>query len=267
MTTHRRFHAAYLVEAGESPDVRALKAQSYELLVVDPRGSYLDIGCGPGIDTVALAGRLSGIGSVIGIDADPEQVRAAEQRAASKGLGERVRHMAGTADHLPFGDASFSGCRCERLLQHLTPQLALQAFAEARRVAKKGGRLVFIDTDWPSFSIHTAHPALERRLTSWHLATIANPYAARGLADLFISHGMTEVRASSTVVHLGAQSVRRLLADAAVMLAAQGGSTPPLFDAWCAELQRLEQGGRLYATVNMVCCSGNTPGGSGERAA
>jgi ubiquinone/menaquinone biosynthesis C-methylase UbiE len=262
---NRTFPSIYLTQAAESPDVRELKAQSYELLVTDPDGSYLDIGCGPGIDTVALALRLTAKGRVTGIDADPEQVRAAEQRAARAAVLDRVQHMAGVADNLPFADSSFSGCRCERLLQHLTPPRALQAFAEALRVTASGARLVFIDTDWPSFSIHTAQPVVERQLTSQHLYTIANPFAARGLVDLFVSHGVTEVHAMSTAVRLRAPAVRRLLHDAAI-LAERNGQLPMAdLEAWFAHLQRMDHSGKLYATVNMVCCYGNKPGGRSGR--
>lgn len=257
---HRKFSSTYLAHAAESPDIRALKERSYELMVRDPGASYLDIGCGPGIDTVALAQRLSAKGRVTGIDADPGQVRIAARRAADAGVGERASHIAGVAHQLPFADRTFAGCRCERLLQHLAPLHALQAFAEALRVVDSGARLVFIDTDWPSFSIHTSRPAIERRLASQHLYTIANPFAARGLVDLFVSHGLKRVAATTTVVRLDAAAVQRLLADAAVLSQRQGLLNPADTAPWFEELGRLDQSGRLYASVNMVCCVGEKPG-------
>jgi len=41
----------------------------------------LDLGCGPGTDTLALAERVGSDGMVVGIDRDPAMLKEAERRA------------------------------------------------------------------------------------------------------------------------------------------------------------------------------------------
>ncbi|MBJ7311453.1 methyltransferase domain-containing protein [Rugamonas sp. CCM 8940] len=257
---NRIFSSRYLDEAADNPDIQHIKQRSYDALIGDAGGTYADIGCGPGLDTVPIALRLNDKGRVFGLDADAAQLRAADARAAGADIAAQLRHLHGDACALPFDDQSLDGCRCERLLQHLAPVMALRAFAEAMRATKPGGRLVYIDTDWPSFSVHCADAGLERLLTACHLQTIANPYAARGLADLFAGHGLADIRLVGATVRLAGGAVRLLLKDAASLAQRHGWLAPLDAAYWFAALAHSEQQGRFYAAVNMLCCVGTKPG-------
>jgi arsenite methyltransferase len=75
-----------------------------EQMKLRPDESVLDVGCGSGW-LVRLIARLVPEGSVAGIDVSDEMIRQAREAAAGQ---ERVRFEVGTADHIPFPDASFS---------------------------------------------------------------------------------------------------------------------------------------------------------------
>lgn len=96
------------------------------------RGSFLDIGCGTGSYTCALA-ELGGRWH--GLDISREMLEQA--RAKSR----RVTWDEGTADKLPYADGSFNGVICTLAIHHFS-DLRL-SFAEVYRVLGTGPFIVF----------------------------------------------------------------------------------------------------------------------------
>ena len=67
------------------------------------RGRLIDIACGPGVVTAALAPNAN---SVVAFDATDEMLAKAKARCAKAGLSN-VEFKSGDAEHLPFADAQF----------------------------------------------------------------------------------------------------------------------------------------------------------------
>lgn len=108
----------------------------------------LDIACGTGVLTRAIARRLDASGSVTGLDLNPGMLAVAEERAP------HVTWHQGDAASLPFDDRSFDVVVSQfGLMLFASPDTALQ---EMRRVLRPGGRLlvaVFDDIDrLPAFA-------------------------------------------------------------------------------------------------------------------
>jgi SAM-dependent methyltransferase len=104
----------------------------------------LDLGCGTGLPSLALAARVQPNGAVTAIDVSPEMLAAARKNAADVGLGNLVfREM--SADSLDFDDASFDVVTSAFMLM-FRPEPA-RTIAGARRVLKKGGRLAVVVWD------------------------------------------------------------------------------------------------------------------------
>ncbi len=100
-------------------------------------GVILDVACGPGVVTAAVAQEA---GTVIGLDATEEMLARARDRARDL---PHVSFQAGDAEALPFEDAHFDGVVTRLSLHHFeTPANAL---AEMFRVLKPGGRAVIVD--------------------------------------------------------------------------------------------------------------------------
>jgi SAM-dependent methyltransferase len=160
------------------------KQRSYKLMAVKPGQRLLDVGCGPGIDTIALAKLVGENGQVVGVDHDEAMIKEADRKANESGVASRVIHKHAGAYALPFGENEFDSCRSERLFEHLLhPE---QALDEMIRVTKNGGWVVVLDTDWGSFSIDTPEVDIERRLARFradHL--LNNGYSGRQLYRLF----------------------------------------------------------------------------------
>lgn len=138
------------------------KQKSYALMQINERHQVLDVGCGPGFDTINLAQLVGVAGKVIGIDYDQEMVINANKYAESAGVSDRVFHRQSDATQLPFESNTFNSCRSERLFEHLvTPE---QTLNEMVRVTKPGGWIVVLDTDWGTLSVDTSEPDIARRL-------------------------------------------------------------------------------------------------------
>lgn len=120
--------------------IRHDKRRSYEHMNLSTGGSVIEVGCGPGTDTVSLAELVGPNGRVVGVDIDPGMIREANERARVGGVQDTVNHIEADATSLPFDDDDFDAARSERLLQHLEdPATALR---EMVRVTREGGRIV-----------------------------------------------------------------------------------------------------------------------------
>ncbi len=99
----------------------------------------LDVGCGPGILTVALAPLVD---EVVALDLTPEMIAQAKKRSDWLGL-KNVRFEVGQAEELPFTDGYFDVVVTRLMLHHLlSPTSAIEEMA---RVTRKGGLLVVAD--------------------------------------------------------------------------------------------------------------------------
>lgn len=92
-----------------------LKRLTYEDLRLQLGHRVLDVGCGPGTDTIPLAPLVGSSGRVIGVDHDTEMIAEADRRALEAGVSAWVAHEQADATALPHPAASFDACRSERL--------------------------------------------------------------------------------------------------------------------------------------------------------
>jgi SAM-dependent methyltransferase len=106
------------------------------------RARILDLGCGDGRHSIALANRFAAI--VHSVDPDPVSLAQARRRVADEsrdtGLHDLVRLAAGKAENIPLADSSVDLVWCRDVLC-LVENLD-QAYAECRRVVRDGGRVI-----------------------------------------------------------------------------------------------------------------------------
>ena len=118
---------------------RDLVQRFADAVPVHAGSAILDVACGPGIITAALAPNAR---EVVAFDLTPEMLSKARERCGDAGLTNVTFHE-GSATDLPFADASFDVVVTRLSIHHfLAPARPL---AEMARVLKRGGTLVLAD--------------------------------------------------------------------------------------------------------------------------
>jgi ubiquinone/menaquinone biosynthesis C-methylase UbiE len=106
------------------------------------QGLALDVGTGPGIFPLGIAGSLPEL-KFLGIDLSPAMIQLAQANAREQGLEHRVHFQIGSAYALPLPDKSVDLVLCVHTIHHLEDPLAFMN--EAARVLKEGGKYVIVD--------------------------------------------------------------------------------------------------------------------------
>ena len=122
---------------------RAFRDRVLELARVKSTESVLDVGCGTGTLAIAAKLRLGPDSTVYVVDASPEMLLRAEQKARKAGSDVHFRN--GLAEALPFSDGQFDVVLSTVMLHHLPGKARLQCANEMRRVLKPTGRVLAVD--------------------------------------------------------------------------------------------------------------------------
>src|SRR5262249_32338273 len=113
-------------------------ANPFSMGALQPGEDVLDGGSGAGMDTLIAAQMVGPTGSVTGIDMTPEMAAKARGSVAEMGLGN-VRIVEGSAERLPFADASFDVVISNGVIDLVPDKDAV--FSEITRVLRPGGRI------------------------------------------------------------------------------------------------------------------------------
>ena len=254
---------AYLRKAAEL--LEEDKRRSYELMQIKPGDRVLDVGCGPGMDTLPLAQHVSPSGQVYGVDADPGMIQEARRRTIEAGLEQIVWHHHAEAYHLPFLDNHFDSCRSERMFQHLTsPESAM---AEMVRVTKPDGWVVVVDADHATWSTDTPETDIERRLARFFAdSQQRNGYVGRQLYGFFQNCGLNnigiEMCSSFHTDYVMCREIFCLDKFEKEALEADVVSEQEI-GRWRDSLEAADREGRFFSSASLVIVSGQKPSYAG----
>jgi len=104
-------------------------------------GQVLDVGCGAGATTLAMARRLGPAGRCVGVDISGPLVAVARARAAAEGMGNAVFVEADAQTH-GFEAGGFDAVMSRFGVMFFDDPVA--AFANLRGAARRDGRLAFV---------------------------------------------------------------------------------------------------------------------------
>ena len=239
-------------------NIKSLKERSYELMHIQNGHTVLDVGCGPGIDTIPLAQFVGSAGQVIGIDIDNNMVDLANKMAVEKKVANWVVHKHFDAEYIPYSSDYFDSCRCERLLQHLLhPE---RTISEMVRVTKPDGWIVVCDTDHSTLTIDSPDVDIEWKLRRFHTEMFKNGYIGRQLYRLFKQQNLADIKIEIFPLFSTDYTLTRYMAllDKSENEAVIAGIiTDEELERWHNNLERANNDNVFFSCVMMVLIAGH----------
>lgn len=209
--------ADVLETRGADPQQQAMRRSFLADIAFPPRARVLEVGCGTGVLTRALA-RWPGVDAVVGVDTAPSLLDKARGLAAD--LPNVAFHEA-DARSLPFDDRGFDVVVFDSTLSHVPrPEAAL---AQAFDVLRPSGWLGVFDGDYATTTVALGdHDPLQACVDAMMGNSVHDRWLVRRLSALvrgcgfelvsFRSHGFAETTGGYmvTVVDRGADILRGL---------------------------------------------------------
>lgn len=187
--------------------------------------SVLDMGCGTGVATRAIARYPGFNGKVTGIDLSPYLVEAAASLAIDEGLGSCTEFQTSDSEQLDFPDGAFDAVVLHTLISHVTDPLAV--IREAARIVKPGGFIGIFDGDYATITFGHRDPdqgkAYDDKIIQ---AIITNPRIMREMPRLLpqaelelvvaFPHALADI-GKADFFEPAIESFRKLLPNSGVM--------------------------------------------------
>jgi SAM-dependent methyltransferase len=126
------------------PGYNASTRRAYSMIQhVPPEPRILDIGCGPGVQTMELA-KLSG-GVVVALDLMPQMIARVKEAAAGRGLSDRIETVQIDMKKMDFPDNSFDLIWSEGAIYLMGFKKGLE---KIRKFLKPGGHVAVSEAVW-----------------------------------------------------------------------------------------------------------------------
>jgi ubiquinone/menaquinone biosynthesis C-methylase UbiE len=222
-------------------DIKRLRAEMVSRMRISRGQRVLDVGCGIGGASFAVAELTGPTGLVAGVDISSALLQVASDRARGR---PGIEFRQGEAGALPYPDDCFDAARCERVFLYLPDRLA--AIREMQRVVKKGGRICIVDTDIDSTAIHSAKHALTRKLTSVVAASIPNPNSARDLPSLAKQSGLRDIEVATFALSTPYEFFLRAVTGSLEKAVQTGTVSRGEVDDWMGEQAALQARGEFF---------------------
>ena len=235
----------------KDPTFLAYREAYLKLIDMSDTAAVVDLGCGTGVVTRALAARDGFAGTVTGIDQSPEFIAAAKRLAANDGVGDRVEFVVGDAHELDFPTASFDAAVAHTLVSHVRDPLAV--LAEAARVVRPGGSVTIFDGDYASLTFGSSDSRLGQVMElAVQSMIMSSPRVMRELPRLLSKAGLRLIATQAHVYgEAGSSSFLLNLAETYAPLVAATGWVPDSdVDAWLADQRRSARDGTFFAACN-----------------
>jgi SAM-dependent methyltransferase len=190
---------ARLEARGKHPRFIAMMQEYLGAMGIDSAASVLDLGCGTGVASRAIARREGFSGRVVGIDRSPYLTAAAKRLAEDEGLGRAVEFRTGDSHSLSLPDGAFDAVVAHTLISHVEDQLAV--VKEMARIVKPGGKVGIFDGDFASLTLGTVDPGKGKALDDTIIdALVTNPRVMREMPRLLRAAGLAMVASFAHVV-------------------------------------------------------------------
>jgi arsenite methyltransferase len=244
--------ARHIRRVYSTPDVIGQRAEVMALLAAQPGERALDIGSGPGFLVASLADAVGPSGAVHGLDQSASMNALARDLTADRPW---VSIDEGDALALPYPDASFDAAVSTQVYEYVADVAA--ALAELRRVLRRGGRALVLDTDWDSVVWHATDRERHRRvMTAWE-EHLVHPHLPCTLPGHLRNAGFRVTRRSMIPLFNPTyeENTYSALTMGTIARFVEGrqGVTAAEVDAWKADLRERGAQDEYLFSINRYC--------------
>lgn len=191
------FYVQFLRYADSIADVGPIRETMRRQMKIEPGHRILDVGCGIGGESRALAEIVGPGGQVNGLDVSETLVNVAAE-SSRENRGGALRFAVGDVHHLDFPENAFDSCRSERVFMYLRePRMALD---EMIRVTRPGGRVVIYDFEWDSFYVTGSQTMRSRKIHRNLADKVQNGHIGSELVCLFRDLNLVDVELTPAVM-------------------------------------------------------------------
>jgi ubiquinone/menaquinone biosynthesis C-methylase UbiE len=235
------------------------KRHTTDLLDLHESDLVLDVGCGSGNDTRAIASLLGPKGLVVGTDASWTMINEAQNR--NRGISLPIGYCVSNAHNLGFADNTFDACRADRVFQHLEdPQ---QALVEMIRVTRPGARILVVDPDHETLVIDSPDRVTTRKIINFLCDEgVRNGWIAHQLPALFKAQGLVNISVSPQTMVLTDYSLANnyFRLENRVQLAYEAGIiTRDEASGWVNCMGKTDQEGKFFFALTFFITYGQKP--------
>jgi arsenite methyltransferase len=248
--------AGVLETRGADPRQQALRRDFLADVAFLADANVLEVGCGTGVLTRALA-RLPNVGEVVGVDVAPSLLSKARDLAADL---PNVIFQEADGRSLPFEDETFDVVVFDSTLTHVPgPEGAL---AEAFRVLRPLGWLAAFDGDYATTTVALGdHDPLQACVDAMMANSVNDRWLGRRLPALVRSSDfeVTRFRGHGFVETSEAQYMLTIVDRGADILHATGGIGAETAAALKAEARRRVEAGVFFGHIAYVSLTARKP--------
>jgi ubiquinone/menaquinone biosynthesis C-methylase UbiE len=141
-------------------DIKEMQRQYRVWFDPRPGERILDVGCGTGVNALAIARLVEPSGEVVAIDNSEPMLKIAREKASAP----NVQYQLKAVEDMNFPDESFDGVVGTQLLGYLSDPIPV--IRSMLRVVKPRGRVFLSETDWDTLVYSIPDKPLQRRITT-----------------------------------------------------------------------------------------------------
>jgi ubiquinone/menaquinone biosynthesis C-methylase UbiE len=187
----------------QTEDIKEMQRQYRAWFDPKPGEKILDVGCGTGVNVLAISKLVGAAGKVVGIDNSPAMLAIARDKASAENIEYRLMAV----EEVDFADNSFDGVVCTQVLGYVADPVPV--IRSLLRVVKPTGRVFVAETDWDSLAYSIPDKELQRKVTLSFTDHHGDGWVGRRLYPLCRQAGAAEIELHPYVIHNAEYSIRK----------------------------------------------------------
>ena len=242
---------ARMEERGREPRFQKMRGEYLDLVELQSARTFLDLGCGTGLDARVAAKRPEFKGVATGIDLSTGMIEAGERLAVEEGVADRVLLRAGDAAQTGLPSGTMDVVVMHTLVSHVVEPAAV--LREAARLLGPRGRVLVFDADFASLSFGYPDAEVAQAMEASMLETfVANTRVMRDLPLILPSCGLRIERVQSHILADGGTTTFfvGMLENYGPLVAKMGLQPQGVADTWLEHQRQSVEQGTFLGSLN-----------------